>query len=62
VKLGDWVTFFLTVSSNGCDTAKDVTKDLIKDVKVNCRFSPSFKGEINDIDFEYVDYSEDNTK
>lgn len=51
VKLGDWASFFLTVTSNGAATPAGVTPALIKQVNVRCRFGKEFKESISKTEF-----------
>ena len=51
VKLGDWASFSASVSSHGVDKPEDVNASLVKEVKANCRFSPSFKESLNRAEF-----------
>ncbi len=43
VKIGDWASFYVGLSSEGVTDPKDVNTKLIKDVHVNCRFGKTFK-------------------
>lgn len=51
VKLGDWASFYLTVSSLGADSADLVTANLIKQVNVRCRFGKEFKDSLSKTEF-----------
>lgn len=51
VKLGDWASFSVAVSSGGVTTKEAVTASIIKKVNVNCRFASAFRESINKADF-----------
>ncbi len=51
VKMGDWASFSVTLSSHGVASAAEVDAKLVKGVNANCRFSPSFKESLNKAEF-----------
>lgn len=51
VRLGDWASMHVTVTSEGADTAKLCTPDLVKRVNVRTEFSKEFRGKMNDVDW-----------
>ena len=51
VKLGDWASFYLTVSSDGVSSPELVTANLIKQVNVRCRFGKEFKDSLSKTEF-----------
>lgn len=51
VKMGTWASFSASVTSRGVDTAAEVNAGLVKEVRANCRFSPSFKESLNRAEF-----------
>lgn len=54
VRLGNWASFSVTVSSDGADTPEEVSANLIKEVHANCRFSPAFRNELQRAKFVSV--------
>ena len=51
VSLSDWASFFLTVTSNGADTEKECTANLIKGVHAHCRFGKEFREALAKAEF-----------
>lgn len=51
VSLGDWASFFLTVTSTGADTEKECTANLIKAVRAHCRFGKEFREALAKAEF-----------
>lgn len=51
VKLGDWATFYITVSSEGSSDEKDANASKVKRVKMHLRYDPSFDEELQKASF-----------
>ena len=47
VRLGDWISFHVGLSSTGVDKIEDVSAKQIKGVHLNTRLSKEFKEELN---------------
>lgn len=51
VRIGDWASFYATLASRGVDSPEEVAAGLVKSVRANCRFSPSFRRKLNKAEF-----------
>lgn len=55
VKLGNWGSFSVTISSTGADTKEEVTARNIKSVNLNFQPDEAFKSELQKATFAWVD-------
>lgn len=55
VKLGNWGSFSVTISSTGVDAKKDVNARNIKSVNLNFQADEAFKAELQKATFAWVD-------
>ena len=52
IRLGDFGSFYLTISSEGADTEEDFSKSMIKKAKLNFRPGKLIKNSLKTMDFE----------
>ncbi len=55
VKLGDWATFYVTVTSEGSNNEKDAKATKVKRVKMHLRYDKSFEEELQKASFVTMD-------
>lgn len=55
VKLGNWGSFSVTISSTGADTKEEVTARNIKSVNLNFQADEAFKTDLQKATFAWVD-------
>ncbi len=54
VRLGDFGTFRLTISSDGAETEKDFSKDLVKSANLNFRPGKQIRNDLKTADFQKI--------
>lgn len=55
VRLGDWASFYVTVSAEGADTEEECTAQKIKKVVPHCHFSKEFLAGLQSATFQRGD-------
>ena len=55
VRLGDWASFYVTVSADGADTEEECTAQKIKKVVPHIKFSKEFLRSLQDASFQRAD-------